>query len=316
MKEFNLIKKYFSQNSNRDDVVIGVGDDCALLAPPAGMQLAVSTDSLVQDVHFLADIPAAALAHKALTANLSDLAAMGATPAWATLAISLPEVDESWLAEFSESFFNLAKQYDLALVGGDTCMSDKVVITITVHGFVPQGKALTRSGANSGDDIYVSHTIGDSGLGLAHLLNKGVDFELGLQGVMRHYFPTARIELGQALRAVATSAMDLSDGLASDLKHILNASGQGARIDLECLPLSSLLQCLDWQQALDFALSGGEDYELLFTASPEKAQDIALISENLGIKLTKVGTIGAYQGIEYFQNNNKKELNLSGYEHF
>lgn len=266
--EFSLIARYFDRvRTSRLDVETGIGDDCALLNIPEKQTLAISTDTLVCGRHFLPDIDPADLAYKALAVNVSDLAAMGADPAWLTLALTLPEVDEAWLEAFSDALFEQLNYYDMQLIGGDTT-AGPLSMTLAIHGYVPAGRALKRSGAKPGDWIYVTGTPGDSAAGLAILQNRLAveDADDAAYLVKRHLRPTPRILHGQALRERASSAIDLSDGLISDLGHILKASGVGARIDLDLFPLSEpLRRHADPEQALRWALSGGEDYELCFT---------------------------------------------------
>ena len=270
--EFSLIARYFDRvRSSRLDVELGIGDDCALLNIPEKQTLAISTDTLVAGNHFLPDIDPADLAYKALAVNLSDLAAMGADPAWLTLALTLPDVDEAWLESFSDSLFDLLNYYDMQLIGGDTTRGP-LSMTLGIHGFVPMGRALTRSGAKPGDWIYVTGTPGDSAAGLAILQNRlqVADAKDADYLIKRHLRPSPRILQGQALRDLANSAIDLSDGLISDLGHIVKASDCGARIDLALLPFSDALSChVEPEQALRWALSGGEDYVVFHCAGTE-----------------------------------------------
>ncbi|EPR2692656.1 thiamine-phosphate kinase [Raoultella planticola] len=318
--EFSLIARYFDRvKSIRLDVETGIGDDCALLNIPEKKTLAISTDTLVAGNHFLPDIDPADLAYKALAVNLSDLAAMGAEPAWLTLALTLPEADEAWLAAFSDSLFMQLNYYDMQLIGGDTTRGP-LSMTLGIHGFVPPGRALKRSGAKPGDWIYVTGTPGDSAAGLAILQDRLVvesaadaDYLLA-----RHLRPIPRVLQGQALRDLASSAIDLSDGLISDLGHILKASGCGARIDLDAMPLSdALLRHAEREQALRWALSGGEDYELCFTV-PELnrgALDVAI--GQLGARFTCIGQISAEaDGLQLMQSGKPVQLDLQGYDHF
>ena len=318
--EFSLIARYFDRvRSSRLDVETGIGDDCALLNIPEKKTLAISTDTLVAGNHFLPDIDPADLAYKALAVNLSDLAAMGAEPAWLTLALTLPEADEAWLAAFSDSLFMQLNYYDMQLIGGDTTRGP-LSMTLGIHGFVPPGRALKRSGAKPGDWIYVTGTPGDSAAGLAILQDRLVvesaadaDYLLA-----RHLRPMPRVLQGQALRDLASSAIDLSDGLISDLGHILKASGCGARIDLDAMPLSdALLRHAEREQALRWALSGGEDYELCFTV-PELnrgALDVAI--GQLGARFTCIGQISAEaDGLQLMQSGKPVQLDLQGYDHF
>ena len=318
--EFSLIARYFDRvKSMRLDVETGIGDDCALLNIPEKKTLAISTDTLVAGNHFLPDIDPADLAYKALAVNLSDLAAMGAEPAWLTLALTLPAADEAWLESFSDSLFMQLNYYDMQLIGGDTTRGP-LSMTLGIHGFVPPGRALKRSGAKPGDWIYVTGTPGDSAAGLAILQDRLVvasaadaDYLLA-----RHLRPMPRVLQGQALRDLASSAIDLSDGLISDLGHILKASGCGARIDLDAMPLSdALLRHAEREQALRWALSGGEDYELCFTV-PELnrgALDVAI--GQLGARFTCIGQISAEaDGLQLMQSGKPVQLDLQGYDHF
>ncbi|HFK4479172.1 TPA: thiamine-phosphate kinase [Citrobacter sedlakii] len=318
--EFSLIARYFDRvRSSRLDVETGIGDDCALLNIPEKQTLAISTDTLVAGNHFLVDIDPADLAYKALAVNLSDLAAMGADPAWLTLAITLPEVDERWLEIFSDSLFELLNYYDMQLIGGDTTRGP-LSMTLGIHGYVPAGRALKRSGAKPGDWIYVTGTPGDSAAGLAILQRRlqvadEVDREYLLK---RHLRPTPRILQGQALRDKASAAIDLSDGLISDLGHIVKASACGARIDIETLPFSEAVKRhVESEQALRWALSGGEDYELCFTV-PELnrgALDVAL--GHLGVPFTCIGQMSAdVEGICFTRDGEPVTFDWKGYDHF
>ncbi|HFZ8993908.1 TPA: thiamine-phosphate kinase [Citrobacter freundii] len=318
--EFSLIARYFDRvRRSRFDVETGIGDDCALLNIPEKQTLAISTDTLVAGNHFLADIDPADLAWKALAVNLSDLAAMGADPAWLTLALTLPEVDEAWLKTFSDSLFELIDYYDMQLIGGDTTRGP-LSMTLGIHGYVPAGRALKRSGAKPGDWIYITGTPGDSAAGLAILQDRlqvadKTDADYFLQ---RHLRPTPRILHGQALRDLASSAIDLSDGLISDLGHILKASGCGAHIDLDTMPWSAAMtRHAEPEQALRWALSGGEDYELCFTV-PELnrgALDVAI--GQLGVPFTCIGQISAdVEDIRFMRDGKPVTFDWKGYDHF
>lgn len=318
--EFSLIARYFDRPRNaRRDVETGIGDDCALLNIPDKQTLAISTDTLVEGNHFLPDIDPADLAYKALAVNISDLAATGADPAWLTLALTLPGVDEAWLAAFSDSLFEQLDYYDMQLIGGDTTRGP-LSMTLGIYGFVPVGRAMKRSGARPGDWIYVTGTPGDSAAGLAVLqqrltpdVREDADYL-----VQRHLRPTPRLLQGQALRNLASSAIDLSDGLISDLGHILNASRCGARIDLDLLPFSPAMQRqVEPEQALRWALSGGEDYELCFTV-PELnrgALDVAIAQ--LGVPFTCIGQIsGEVEGLHFTRDGKAVGFDWKGYDHF
>ncbi|MCU5772031.1 thiamine-phosphate kinase [Erwiniaceae bacterium BAC15a-03b] len=318
--EFELIARYFNRvTSSRRDVEKGIGDDCALLNVPEKKTLAISTDTLVEGVHFLRDIHPADLGYKALAVNLSDLAAMGADPAWLTLAITLPDIDESWLKAFSDSLFELLDYYDMQLIGGDTTRGPRS-LTLGIHGLVPTGRALKRSGARPGDWIFVTGTLGDSAAGLALLQHaiRIADPAACEALIKRHLRPMPRILQGQALRDLASSAIDISDGLISDLGHVLKASDCGARINLDALPLSATLtEHSEREQALRWALAGGEDYELCFTV-PEinrGALDVAL--GHLGVPYTCIGQMApASEGLTLMEQGKPVEFNLKGFDHF
>lgn len=318
--EFDLIARYFNRyRTARRDVQLGIGDDCALLTVAEKQLLAVSTDTLVEGIHFLKTIDPADLGYKALAVNLSDLAAMGADPAWVSLALTLPEVNTEWLEAFSDSLFEQLNYYGMQLIGGDTTRGP-LSMTLTIQGLIPADRALTRGGASVGDWIFVTGSLGDSAAGLALLLEQlTVDNAEHRDTLLqRHLRPSPRILQGQALRGLATSAIDISDGLISDLKHVLTASGCGARIDLDALPLSeALLGSVDGDQALKWALTGGEDYELCFTV-PEinrGALDVAL--SHLGVDFTCVGQMAPLsEGITFLRSGEPVELDWRGFDHF
>ncbi|MES2415579.1 MAG: thiamine-phosphate kinase [Pseudomonadota bacterium] len=292
MGEFDLIEQYFKRAARR--AVLGVGDDCALLQPAAGMQLAISSDMLVEGRHFFPDVDPAALGHKALAVNLSDLAACGAKPLAFTLALALPAVDKHWLQGFSQGLLALADAHGCELVGGDTTRGP-LNICITVFGEVPAGQALLRSGAKAGDDIYVSGTLGDARLALEALRGKLFLNPTALAAArLRLERPEPRVALGQALRGIATSAIDISDGLIGDLGHILKASGVGASIDTTAtLPLMMAAE-----KKLDYVLSGGDDYELAFTATPAARQAVQAAATQAGTAVTRIGRIEALPGLQ------------------
>ena len=318
--EFELIARYFDRvTSSRRDVEKGIGDDCALLSVPDNKSLAISTDTLVAGIHFLADIDPADLGYKALAVNLSDLAAMGADPAWLTLALTLPGTDERWLESFSNSLFELLDYYDMQLIGGDTTRGP-LSMTLGIHGLVPKGRALKRSGARIGDWIYVTGSLGDSAAGLALLLGQVEVNDPAVRETLikRHLRPVPRILQGQALRDLANAAIDISDGLIADLGHVLRASDCGARVNLDVLPLSAaMVQNFTPEQSLKWALSGGEDYELCFTV-PEinrGALDVAL--DYLGVPFTCIGQIAPQsEGLVLLQNEKVVEFNHKGFDHF
>ena len=272
LSEFDLIRRYFSAATGvREDVRLAIGDDCALLQPPAGICLAVSTDTLVEGRHFAPGADPVALGHKALAVNLSDLAAMGAEPAWVTLALTLPAVDPDWLGGFVDGFATLAKAHGVQLVGGDTTRGP-LSITLHVQGFVEPDKALTRSGGRAGDRLFISGCVGDAALFLARGTDPGWSAEATAYLRQRLERPLPRVALGRLLRGRATAAIDVSDGLLADLGHVCAASGVGARIELARLPLSAPVAAECAAGRWDFALAGGDDYELLFSV-PEAAVD-------------------------------------------
>ena len=308
MGEFDLIERYFKRPTHK--AALGVGDDCALLKPTEGMQLAVSSDMLVEGRHFLSTVEPTRLGHKALAVNLSDLAAVGAAPLAFTLALSLPRVDEAWLAAFSMGLLRLADAHGCELVGGDTTQGP-LNICITVFGEVPPGDALLRQNAQVGDDIYISGTVGDARLALevfrgTHSIS-GEAFE---QARLRMEQPTPRVELGTALRAVANAAIDVSDGLLGDLGHILKRSGVGAQIDTTWLQaagyfgdarlpagITPVMADLPWNKRLEFALSGGDDYELCFTAPVNQRELVHAAAWETNTPVTRIGRITQEQSL-------------------
>jgi thiamine-monophosphate kinase len=293
--EFDLIAKYFDRPVRR--APLGVGDDCALVAPAPGMQLAVSSDMLVEGRHFLSTVAPERLGHKALAVNLSDLAACGAQPLAFTLALAMPRVEEAFLAGLSRGLFALADVHGIELVGGDTT-AGPLNLCITVFGEVPPGQALLRSGARVGDDLWVSGRLGDARLALevfrGRLALAAADFE-SVRGAME--MPTPRVALGLALRGVASSALDLSDGLVGDLGHILQRSGVGAVLNADALPRSAVLAALPIELQRECLLAGGDDYELLFTAPPAKADAVLAAGRAVGVPVTCIGRIEAEAGL-------------------
>lgn len=293
--EFDLIRRHFSRPVQR--AVLGGGDDCALLAPTPGMQMAISTDTLVEGRHFLSTVRPERLGHKALAVNLSDLAACGAQPLAFTLALTLPRVDEPFLAAFADGLYALAQTHGIELIGGDTT-AGPLAIGITVLGEVPPGLALRRSGARLGDDIWVSGQLGDARLALEVFRGQaqvaGDAFE-ALRMAMEQ--PTPRVALGLALRGVATSAIDLSDGLSGDIGHVLRASGVGARIAFDAMPRSERLRVQPIAMQQQCLLAGGDDYELLFTAPPSQRQHVQAAGTQGGVRVTRIGRIESDAGL-------------------
>ncbi|CRK85573.1 Thiamine-monophosphate kinase [Candidatus Providencia siddallii] len=320
VSEFDIISHYFDrQSNNRSDVNIGIGDDCALMTVPNHYQLAISTDTFVSGIHFLPEISPDDFACKSLLSSLSDLAAIGADPAWISLAITLPYIDNKWLKSFSDSFFNKLNYYKIQLIGGDTTRGP-MSVTYTVYGFVPYGQALLRSGACVGDWIYVTGTLGDSAAGLAILQDK-LKVKNNLHKkilINRHLRPKPRFLQGKILRNFASSAIDISDGLVSDLKHILKASCCGAYIKIDNLPQSEALkQSTTTEQNHLLSLSGGEDYELCFTVSEINLKILEPILLNTGLNFTRIGQIKKQSyGIRYYFNNKEINLDIKGFDHF
>mgnify|MGYP001043532097 CR=1 FL=1 len=317
MSEFDLIRRHFTRAT--PGAVLGVGDDAALLRVTPGMELAVSTDMLVSGTHFYPDVPPYQLGYKTLAVNLSDLAAMGAQPRWATLALSLPEVDDGWLRSFSWGFFALAEQHGVELVGGDTTRGP-LSLCVTIMGEVPQGQALRRDGAQVGDDIWVSGTLGEAALGLAYLQGR-VELPEDESGfaLQALHLPCPHIDLGLALRGVAHSAIDVSDGFLADLGHILAASGVAAEVAYDRLPGPSIIAAGQVSHGLaqECILSGGDDYELCFTAPVVHRERISALSGTLHLPLTRVGQIVSGQGCKVrAADGSVMRIAREGYDHF
>lgn len=318
MNEFELIHEFFAaQPVQRADVALGIGDDAAVLDVPAGQQLVVSTDMLVGGVHFPDGTAPQAVGHKALAVNLSDLAAMGADPAWFTLNLSLPETDRAWLNGFCAGMFKLARQHKVALVGGDTTRGP-LSLGIQIMGLVPKGMALTRAGACVGDRIYVTGNLGEGALGLAVAQARLQMPEEYLPAVVAHLeYPVPRVAAGLALRGIASACIDISDGLLGDLGHILEASGVGARIQLSQLPLSpgydAVFQHVGWQPAL----AGGDDYELCFTVPPANEAALRKQAIRLGVSIKSIGEVEAEPGLRIMNESGGLYVpDFHGYDHF
>jgi thiamine-monophosphate kinase len=312
--EFDIIERFFTRRTQRRDVLLGVGDDAALLEVPPGRALVAATDTLVEGRHFLVGAPGRSVGHQALAVNLSDLAAMGAEPAFALLALCLPEVREDWLGDFAQGFHALAEAHGVALVGGDT-VRGPLVVTVEVLGFVEPEQALRRSGARPGDQLYVSGAPGEAAAGL-EALRRGGPVEEDDPLIRRYLYATPRLELGRALRGRASAAMDVSDGLLGDLGKLCTASGVGARLDLDALPVSEQLAAAHDRAACEhFVLAGGDDYELLFTLP---AADAGRLEAQLGriCRVTRIGEIGAGHGIRCRRDGLAVDVAGRGYDHF
>lgn len=314
--EFDLIARFFTHPA--PSAVLGVGDDAALLRVSAGMELAVSTDMLVAGRHFLPDADPYLLGHKALAVNLSDLAAMGARPRWATLSLALPEADEGWLEAFSLGFFNLADRFEVEVVGGDTTRGP-LNVCVTILGEVAAGQALRRDGAREGDEVWVSGRLGAAALGLRHLLGEiGLSPDEAGACQARLHAPEPRVVLGRALVDVARSAIDISDGFLADLGHILERSGVGAEVELARLPAHAAVAArLEDPLARQCLLAGGDDYELCFTAAPERAQAVLAAGVEAGVDVTRVGRISKTRGLRILGSDGQiMKLEMRGYDHF
>jgi thiamine-monophosphate kinase len=302
VNEFALIDRYFRRAPRNASVRVGVGDDAAVIRPSPGMELAISVDMLVEGRHFLRDTDPHRLGHKTLAVNLSDLAAMGATPRYALLAGALPDADETWIAAFSSGLFALADRFNVDLIGGDTTQGPRN-FCVTIVGEVPSGTALRRDGAKKGDDIYISGTLGDASLALAALQERTkLSAEELASAQMRLEMPEPRIALGERLRDIASAAIDISDGLTGDLAHILDASHVGASIDLSRIPRKPMLDAKlagsERDLALACVLAGGDDYEICFTAKPASRERIASLSDGLELQLTRIGTVTGSRGLQ------------------
>ncbi len=317
MSEFDLITRYFTRTTKPPDkVVLGIGDDCALLQGTS-LQQAISTDMLVEGRHFFADADPRLLGHKCLAVNLSDLGAMGARPVGFTLALSLPAVDDAWLQPFSEGLFALADRYDCTLIGGDTTKGPRI-ICITVFGEVAQGKSLRRDAAHIGDDIWVSGALGEARLALAHRRGKLLlDDDTLAAAAMRMDAPSPRVALGLALIGIAHAAIDISDGLAGDLGHILERSRCGARCRLDALPVGPALRSQPQSTQQEFCASGGDDYELCFTAPTLQRTAVLEAAAKTGIAVTRIGTIEAEPGLRWQHADGRLlEHAMTSFDHF
>lgn len=318
LSEFDLIARFFTRtDASGGAVALGIGDDCALLAPLPGDELAISTDMLVEGRHFFPGADPEALGHKCLAVNLSDLAAMGAAPVAFTLALALPHSDPAWLAPFASGLLSLADAHQCVLAGGDTTRGP-LTICITVFGRLPAGDALRRDKAREGDDIWVSGELGDARLALAHYRKETVlDPNLLAMAAARMHRPTPRVALGQALRRLAHAAIDVSDGLIGDLGHILARSGVGASLHVDRLPIGQALALQDTDLRRCFALGGGDDYELCFTAAPANRASIEAVGHQTGVRLTRIGIIEPLPGLRLVDDAGKPVLvNTSSFDHF
>jgi thiamine-monophosphate kinase len=316
LSEFELIRKYFDRPA--PNAALGVGDDAALLRPGAGMELAVSTDLLLEGRHFRTGADPSKLGHKSLAVNLSDMAAMGAAPRWATLALALPSADKRWLAGFSKGFFALARRFGVELVGGDTTRGP-LSICVTILGEVPKRKALRRDGARPGDEIWVSGELGGAAIALARSSNAQARSSSALArpgdaaAAKRLHTPEPRVSLGLRLRGIASAAIDVSDGFAQDLGHILERSGVGAVVHYDMLPKHGIENRKLERRCV---LSGGDDYELIFTAHAGTGERVKAIARALNLRLTRVGSIGRRRDLRILDANGRQMKVERGFDHF
>ncbi|WP_180123829.1 thiamine-phosphate kinase [Acinetobacter sp. YH12097] len=304
MAEFSIIDTYFNRQ-NTNSVDLGVGDDSALLTPPPQQQLVICADTLVAGRHFPFDTNPHAIGWKSVAVNLSDIAAMGAKPHSILLALSLPQIDHDWLKDFSQGLYDCCEQFGVSLIGGDTTQSPHLTISVTALGWIESGQAVPRSGAQIGDYICVSGQVGDAAFGLNHL---------GHRLQHRLDYPTPRCLLGQQLKGLANSMIDVSDGLAQDLGHILAASNVGAEIELDQLPIDHDVKQLQQEKQWQYALAGGDDYELCFTISPQNYKK--LLQLKLDVNISKIGQITPNLGIRYNNHGVDQVLKFKGYQHF
>jgi thiamine-monophosphate kinase len=315
--EFELINTFFTRGSKGDDVVLGIGDDCAIVRPPAGRDLVMSIDTLVEGVHFPHHTEPLKIGMRVMCTCLSDLAAMGATPHWFTLALTLLHAESAWLSEFSEGLFQIANQFQCSLIGGDTTKGP-LTISVQVHGSVAPGTALKRGGGKPGDIIYVTGDLGDGAAALAALSNKLTVNPSAYAYLMKRFFaPTPRIQEGQFLSRKATAAIDISDGLIADLGKLCSASGLGAMVDVARLPISQHWRDqVNQEQALDWALNGGDDYQLCFTLPPTLVEPINQAVHKGQIRATPIGKLVPHSGVQLFHSGQPYQVTDHGYDHF
>jgi thiamine-monophosphate kinase len=319
--EFELIRRFFMRprpGAASESVIVGIGDDAAVLALPDASQLVAAVDSIVAGRHFPEGAPARSIGHRALAVNLSDLAAMGAVPAWATLALTLPSAEQSWLQSFADGLLDLADEYGVTLVGGDTTRGP-LTVSVQLLGYLPRGSALRRSGARSGDLLTVTGTLGDAGAGLAFLRKPPTaGVELAAQELVRRFeYATPRVRFGIAARGIASAAMDLSDGLVGDLPKLAQASGVAAHVAIDRLPLSAAMRAaVPDAQARDWALAAGDDYELLHSVSAARYPALAAAAAQLNLRLSPIGEIRSGSGVTWSLNGEEFTPAVSGWDHF
>jgi thiamine-monophosphate kinase len=320
--EFELIRRFFLRSdaarSADSGVILGIGDDAAVLALPPQSQLIAAVDTIVAGRHFPAGSDARSIGHRALAVNLSDMAAMGATPAWATLSLTMPSADAAWLERFSEGFWQLADANGVALVGGDTTRGP-LTVSVQILGHVPRDMAMRRSGARAGDVLAVTGTLGDAGAGLALVTSPPAPnpSPAALELIRRFEYPEPRVRFGLAARGIATAAMDLSDGLVGDLPKLAQASGLGAHVEVERLPLSdAMLAAASGDQARNWALAAGDDYELLLAVPAARFAELEAATLQLNLRLTAIGALHSGGGVTWSLNGNDFAPESSGFDHF
>ena len=317
MDEFALIRRFFDRPLHDDSVLLGIGDDAALIAPESGHDLVCAVDTIVAGTHYPDDLPPFDIGYRSLAINLSDIAAMGARPRWMTLALTIPSGDSGWLALFSEGLFSAAAEAGVSLVGGDTTRGQPVVVSVQLMGDVDPHKAMRRSGAKPGDSIFVTGAPGDAAAGLS-LLKSGSD-QTGESEYLigRFVRPTARVAFASSIASFANAAIDLSDGLYADLQKLLNASKAGANLDISKLPLSAeILAKFDYDDAVNFALAGGDDYELCFTTSPSNDPEVHTLAKENQLHVTRIGEVVSGDGISCTREGAPFEYADPGYRHF
>jgi thiamine-monophosphate kinase len=316
--EFELIRRYFQRGGAHTGVILGIGDDAALLSLPPETELVAAVDTIVAGRHFPHDAAAHSIGHRALAVNLSDLAAMGAVPAWATLALTLPSADAAWLEAFSAGLFELAEANGVALVGGDTTRGD-LTVSVQLMGYVPRGTALLRSGARSGDLLVVTGTLGDAGAGLAiATAPPAAGMDAAARELLRRFeYPTPRVQFGLAARGLASAAIDLSDGLVGDLPKLAHASNVAAHVAVERLPLSDAMRAsVPADQARDWALAAGDDYELLLSVPVPRYAELAAAAQRLNLRLSAIGEIRGGGAVTWSLNGAEFTPGVQGWDHF
>jgi thiamine-monophosphate kinase len=316
MDEFDLIHRFFAQERYGDTVIEGVGDDGAVLRPRTGRDLVSVVDTSVANVHFPESLAPADVGYRAVAVNLSDIAAMGATPRWMLLALTLPESDLEWLSEFSAGLFEAAAEYEVDLVGGDTTSGDSLVISIHMLGDAVPEKIIRRDGAGAGDELWLSGSTGDAAAGLRLLGASGARNDNAEYLIGRFCRPLPRITVGQAIADFATAAIDVSDGLYADLQKMVESSGVAATLDLGLVPQSSALRELFQNEAQSLSLSGGDDYELCFSVPAEKSENVSRVAQDTGVALTRIGEISEGSGVVCYLDGATVPFDDSGYRHF